>query len=155
MTKFWLDFDKQIFTPMNYNVRTWPKFTTQTNINFPPPKKKNMLVQSALLLYKKKTSGMEVGRTLDVWLRFVSVIRLVNFNFGHVQMLRFLIVIFWSDSLGHLELVKWIFLLFCVWKLLYLIAPVFCNKQAASCPPNSFHWKWVLDSFHHPQYLLQ
>ena len=29
MTKFWLNFDQKIFTPMNINVRTWP--TDYTN----------------------------------------------------------------------------------------------------------------------------
>ena len=78
-----------------------------TNINFTP---KNMLVRSAwtgvpasaslraiaspiaLLLYKKKTSGAEVRRTPDIKLRFVSFIRFVGFNFGHVQLLRYVVV---------------------------------------------------------------
>ena len=34
MTKFWLDFDWKIFTPMNLKVGTWPKFKAPTNINF-------------------------------------------------------------------------------------------------------------------------
>ena len=53
-----------------------------------------------LLLYKKKTSGMEVRRTLDIKLRFVG------FNFVHVQLLMFVIVMVMSHSFGHLDLVK-------------------------------------------------
>ena len=34
MTKFWLDFDWKICTPMNLKVGTWPKFKAPTNINF-------------------------------------------------------------------------------------------------------------------------
>ena len=34
MTKFWLEYDRKLFTPTNLNVGTWPKFTTPTNINF-------------------------------------------------------------------------------------------------------------------------
>ena len=73
---------------------------TPTNINFTP---KNMLVRSAWLLYKKKTSHTEVGRTPDVKLRFVGFIRLVGFNFVHVQLLRFVVVMVWSYSFGHLD----------------------------------------------------
>ena len=58
------------------------------------------------LLYKKKTSGKEVRRTLDVKLRFVGFIRLVGFNFGHIQLLMFVIVMFRSYSFGHLESVS-------------------------------------------------
>ena len=60
----------------------------------------------ASLLYKKKTSGTEVRRTPDVRLRFVGFIRFVGFNFGHVQLLRFVIVMVGSYSFGHLKLVK-------------------------------------------------
>ena len=42
--------------------------------------------QFASLLYKKKTSATEIRRTPDVKLRFVS------FNFGQVQLLRFVVV---------------------------------------------------------------
>ena len=47
-------------------------------------------------LQEKKTSGMEVRRTPDVKLRFVSFIRFVGCNFGHVQVLRFVVVMVWS-----------------------------------------------------------
>ena len=40
----------------------------------------------ASLLYKKKTSGMEVRRTPDVKLRFVG------FNFGQIQKIWFVVV---------------------------------------------------------------
>ena len=53
-----------------------------------------MLVQSASLLYKKKTSGIKVRRTPDVRLRFVG------FNFGQVQLLRFVVVMIRSYSFG-------------------------------------------------------
>ena len=76
---------------------------TLTNINFTP---KNMLVRSALLLYKKKTSGTEVRRTLDVKLRFVSFIRFVGFNSGHGQFLRFVVVMVQSYLFSDLDLVK-------------------------------------------------
>ena len=82
MTKFWLDFDQKIFTPTNLDIGTLPKFITHTNINFTPQK-------YALLLYKIKTSGTEVRRTQDVRIRFVGFIRFVSFNFGNVQLLRF------------------------------------------------------------------
>ena len=49
---------------------------------------------------EKKTSGKEVKRTQDVRLRFVG------FNFVHVQLLRFVIVMVRSYSFGHLESVK-------------------------------------------------
>ena len=55
---------------------------------------------------RKKTSGKEVKRTPDVRLRFVGFIRFVGFNFGYVQLLRFLVVMVQSYSFGHLELVK-------------------------------------------------
>ena len=41
---------------------------------------------------RKKTSGMEVRRTPDLSLSFVGFIRFVGFNFGHVQLLRFFVV---------------------------------------------------------------
>ena len=57
----------------------------------------------ALLLYKKKkTSGTEIRRTSDVKLRFVGFRRFVGFNFGEVQLLRFVGVMVWSYSFGHL-----------------------------------------------------
>ena len=68
-----------------------------------------MLVQSAPLLCsstRKKTSDREVRRTPDVKLRFVGFIRFVGFNFGHVQLLRFVVVMVRSYSFGHLDSVK-------------------------------------------------
>ena len=59
-----------------------------------------------LLLYKKKTSGTEVRRTQDVKLRFVGFNRCVGFNFGHGQLLRFIVVIIKSNSFGHLDSVN-------------------------------------------------
>ena len=96
---------------------------TRTNINFTPqkyagavgldrsptPARKHLqghLPSLALLIYKKKTSGMEVRRTQGVKLRFVSFIRFVGFNFSHVQLLRLVVVMVWSYSFGHLESVK-------------------------------------------------
>ena len=38
------------------------------------------------------SSGKEVRRTQDVKLEFVSFIRFIGFNFGHVQLLRFVVV---------------------------------------------------------------
>ena len=55
----------------------------------------------ASLLYKKKTSGMEIRRTPGVKLRFVGLRRFVRFNFFQVQ-LRFLVVMVQSYSFGHL-----------------------------------------------------
>ena len=52
------------------------------------------------VLYKKKTSGMEVRRTPDVRLRFVIV------NFGQIQLLKFVVVMIRSNSFGHLDSVK-------------------------------------------------
>ena len=118
MTESWLDYDQKNFTPQNLNVRTWLKFTTPTNINFTP---KNMLVRSAwtgppapackLALagipaepcfapLQEKKSGTDVRRTPDVRLRFMVV------NLGHVQFVRFVVVMIRSYSLGHLDLVK-------------------------------------------------
>ena len=51
-------------------------------------------------------SGMEVRRTPDVKLGFVGFIRFVGFNFGQIQIFRFIVVMVWSYSLGHLDLVK-------------------------------------------------
>ena len=61
----------------------------------------------ALLLYKKKTSGTDIRRTLDIKLKFVGFIRFVGFNFGQIQLLRFVVVMIWSYSFGHVESVKW------------------------------------------------
>ena len=44
----------------------------------------------------------EIRRTLDVKLKFVGFRRFVGFNFGQVQLLRFVIVMFRSYSFGHL-----------------------------------------------------
>ena len=58
-------------------------------------------------LQEKKTSGMDrVRRTQVIKLRFVGFIRFVGFNFSHVQILRFVIVMVWSYSFGHLDSVK-------------------------------------------------
>ena len=85
---------------------------TPTNINFTPKKyagavgldrSPSLASPVASLLYKKKTSGTEVRRTPDVKLRFVGFIRFVGFNFGHVQLLRFIIVTVWSYSFGYIH----------------------------------------------------
>ena len=55
---------------------------------------------------RKKTSGTEVKRTPDVKLRFVGFIKFVSFNFGDVQLLRFVVVMVWSYSFCHLDPVK-------------------------------------------------
>ena len=55
---------------------------------------------AALLHYKKKTSGTDIKMTPDVKLRFVG------FNFGQIQLLRFVVVMVRSNSFGHLESVK-------------------------------------------------
>ena len=111
--------------PPRLDILNIPKFMTPTNIILP---QKNMLVRSALTgspalahklalagtpaqlrftpLQEKKTSGMEVRRTLDEKLRFVGFIRFVSFNFGHVQLLKFVIVMVRSYSFSHLDLVK-------------------------------------------------
>ena len=72
---------------------------------------------------KKNRHGFR--RTPDVKLRFVSFNRFHGFNFGQIQLLRFVVVMVWSNSLGHLESVKWLFLLFCENKK-YLKISVFC-----------------------------
>ena len=59
---------------------------------------------TASLLYKKKTSGTEVRRTLDVRLRFVG------FNFSHVQLLMFVVIVILSYSFYHLVSVMKVFL---------------------------------------------
>ena len=64
---------------------------------------------------RKKTSGTEVRRTPDLKLRFVS------FNIGHVQLLRFVVVMVRSYSFGHLDLVKGITLIFWSSIVLFLI----------------------------------
>ena len=62
------------------------------------------------LLYKKKTSGADIRRTPGIKLRFVSFNRFVGFNFGQIQLLRFVVIMVRSNSIGHLESVKWLFL---------------------------------------------
>ena len=47
-------------------------------------------------LQEKQTSGMEIRGTPDVKLRFVGFRRLVGFNFGQLQLLRFVVVMVWS-----------------------------------------------------------
>ena len=59
---------------------------------------------------RRKTSGTEVRRTRHMILSFVGFIRFIGFNFIHVQLLRLMVVMVSSHSLGHLESVKWIFL---------------------------------------------
>ena len=99
----------------NLYVGTLPKFTTLTYINFTPQKYAHCcnwlgqvpqpwlaslywlghLPSLASLINKKKTSGTEVRRTLDV--RFVDFKRFVGFNFDHVQLLRYIVVMVWSS----------------------------------------------------------
>ena len=126
MTKNWLEFEQKIFTTTNLIFWICPKFMTPTNINFT---QKNILVRSAwtgspaparkltlagipaqppFALQEKKPSDTKVRRTPVVKLRFFGFIRFLGFNFGHVQSLRFVIVLVRSYSLGHLDLVKWI-----------------------------------------------
>ena len=121
MTQNWLEYDWKIFTPTNLIFYTWPNFTIPTSINLTP---KKMLVRSAwtgppapacklvlaghlpslaaLLYKKKKPLGTEIRRTQDVKLRFVSFRRFIGFNFGQVQLLRFVDVMVQSYSFGHL-----------------------------------------------------
>ena len=68
---------------------------------------------------RKKTSGTEIRRTPDVKLRFVGFRRFVGFNFGQVQLLRFVVVMVRSNSFGHLHLVTLINL--CITNIIYLI----------------------------------
>ena len=86
-----------------------------TNINLPSKKyagavgldrSPSLASPVASLLYKKKKSGMEIRRTQDAKLRFVGFISFISFNFGHVQLLRFIIVMVRSFSFGHLDSVK-------------------------------------------------
>ena len=58
-----------------------------------------------MLLYKKKTSArkLEIRRTPGVKLRFVGFRRFVSFNFGQVQLLRFIVVMVRSYSFGHVN----------------------------------------------------
>ena len=51
---------------------------------------------------RKKTSGTEIRKTLDVKLRFVGIKTFVSFNFGQVQLLSFIAVMIRSYSFGHL-----------------------------------------------------
>ena len=55
---------------------------------------------------RKKPSGTEVRRTLNVKLRFVGFIRFLGFSFGQIQKIKFVIVMVWSYSFGHLDSVK-------------------------------------------------
>ena len=115
-----LEHDQKFFTMTNLNNWTWPKNMTITNINFTQkicwwgligqvPQSRlasspclghlpslNSPVTS--LLYKKKTLGTEVRRTPDLRLRFVG------FNFGHVQLLMFIVVMIWSSWFGHVSI---------------------------------------------------
>ena len=45
----------------------------------------DMCPASLLSAKRKKTSGTEVRRTLDVKSRVVGFIRFVGFNYGHIQ----------------------------------------------------------------------
>ena len=51
---------------------------------------------------RRSLSGMEIRMTPDVKLRFVNFRRFVGFNFSQLQLLRFVVVMIWSYSLGHL-----------------------------------------------------
>ena len=55
---------------------------------------------------QEKTSSTEVRRTPDLKLRLVGFIRFIGLNFGHVQLLRFIVVMVRSYSFGHLDSVK-------------------------------------------------
>ena len=63
-------------------------------------------------------SCLEFDRKIK--LRFVGFIRFVSFNFGHVQLLRFVVVMVRSYSFRHLDLVKWITLLFPAISVIFL-----------------------------------
>ena len=81
---------------------------TPTNINFTP---KLALAGTPAQprftpLQDKKTSGTKVRRTPDVKLRFVGYIRFVCFNFGQIKIIRFVVVMVWSYSFGHLDSIK-------------------------------------------------
>ena len=109
-----VEHDQKFFTLMNLNFWIWPKFMTPTNITLtkkicwcgrlrqvPQPRLASShwlghLPSLASLLYKKKkTSGTEISRTPEIKLRFVGFRRFVRFNFGQVQLLRFVVVMIW------------------------------------------------------------
>ena len=62
--------------------------------------------------------GLDRSQASGVKLRFVGFGRFVSFNFGQVQFLRFVVVMVWSNSFGHLHLVMLIALKFFWIKLL-------------------------------------
>ena len=109
---------KKFITPTNLIFWVWPKFTTPTNINLTPKKYAGAVglgrcpSQCKLLSYtRKKTPGTDIRRTPDVKLRFIGFNRFVGFNFGQIQFLRLVVVMVWSNSFGHLESVKLLFLI--------------------------------------------
>ena len=111
MTKNWLEFERKILTTTNLffelDRNSWHELT----LTLPP---KNMLFQLAwIVLYLSglNISGTEVRRTPDVKLLFVGFIKFVGFNFGHVQLLSFVVVMVWSYSFGRLDSAKWITLI--------------------------------------------
>ena len=129
MTENWFEHDRKIFTLTNFHF----EFDRNSRHRLTLPwRQKNMLVRSAWTgppaparklalagtpaqprfapLQEKKTSGTEIRRTPDVKLRFVGFRRFVGFNFGQVQLLRFVIVMIRSNSFGHLHSVMLTFL---------------------------------------------
>ena len=75
---------------------------TPTNIYFTPKK-----YAGAVGLDRCPSQcDMEVRRTPDLKLIFVGFIRFVGFNFGHGQLLRFVIVMVQSYSISNFDLVK-------------------------------------------------
>ena len=77
---------------------------TPTNINMTPTNINFTLQKYAGAVGLDRCT--EVRRTPNIQLRFVGFIRFVSFNFSHVQLLRFVVVMVWSYSFGHLDSFK-------------------------------------------------
>ena len=96
MTKHWLEYDRKISQRQNIffelDRNSWHRQTLTLPQKICWCCRLGHLPSLASLLYKKKTSGIEVRRTPDVKLRFVGFTRFVSFNFGHIQKVMFVVV---------------------------------------------------------------
>ena len=119
ITEHWLEYDPKNFTMRTLIFLNLTEIHDPTNTNFPPKNYAGMVRRSPAVAPKlslagtpsqpcepccfaplqEKKSGMEVRRSPevpDVKLRFVGFIKFVSFNFGHVQLLKFALVMVWS-----------------------------------------------------------
>ena len=118
MPKNGLEYDQIKFTPTNVNVRTWPKMTPANVNRWTWPKNRWIWLKKCNLHCVVGTSywlmqliSMEKTQCLQQYDQKSGSLSdfILYFNFGHIHLLLFVIVVhFWSCSKG-LCLLKWSF----------------------------------------------